>query len=635
MAENFKWYVLRAAKSSLKTAKSFEEEMARRRMHEDADLPVMEYYVPKFVEMAGVGDAQKPVDKPLCLNYLFVRSTPDKIRNLQKNCPEFSMVKGTGDDYAFVTDKEMRMFMVMVHAYKEKVPLCNPASVNLKMGDRVRVYSGAFQGVEGILVSRQGLDGGMVIMRVSNCLLVPTITIESRFLQVLSFAPENGHVYDKLDLYGKKIRNAMRSSLTEGGLTVKERICVEDFVRRFGCTEIPKAKIRARYDALLMMAHAMLGNDEQTTAYVYKCDDALKHLPDDSSKIAVMLALFVCTGYNKYATLVRSFVSQWGNGTLKGKKKELAGDLAYYEEHCAHIRQLSDFVPSEMSFQASRNVSTKPLEGCGGFVSFASGYINSIRKEGKIAAAERYMSVMNSFASYLDGGDVSFQNFTSDTVAAYQDWLKRKGLAENTVAFYLRNLSSLYSRAKERGLHVAESPFKKVKTSHVANSSSKAHNVLTMDDMSRLREMDLTAYSPSMSVARDLVLFSVYAHGMFPIDMLFLKRTDISDGMLTYTAHSTGKRKMIRWDSRLRDIASRYDNSSPYIFPYITSTDKAIASNQYSAALHAINLCVKNIGRMLGLPFTLTMTVAHHSWETIMQSIMEKMRNEVNGGMGK
>ena len=72
----------------------------------------------------------------------------------------------------------------------------------------------------------------------------------------------------------------------------------------------------------------------------------------------------------------------------------------------------------------------------------------------------------------------------------------------------------------------------------------------------------------------------------------------------------------------MQEIVGRYSsNAAPYLFPVITSSVPKEQWKQHCAALHNINRNLKTIGRLLSLPFPLTMTVAHHSWESMTRSM--------------
>ncbi len=186
---------------------------------------------------------------------------------------------------------------------------------------------------------------------------------------------------------------------------------------------------------------------------------------------------------------------------------------------------------------------------------------------------------------------------------------------------YVRNLSSLYNYASNRGLCPKESPFKDVKLRPQKKADPTERKVLTLDDFHRLRSLDLTPYAKSLSLARDIFLFSVYAHGMRSINILFLRRSDIADGRLTYSVHAHKgnlEKKSITWNKPMQEIVDRYASSSPYLFPCITASDNEMAISQYRVVLRSINRSLKKLGKLLNLPFPLHMNVASYSWKIVM-----------------
>ena len=626
------WYVLRSSKTNVLTSKLIEEEMASRQETKDVRHPVLEYYIPKFV-MATDSEGQATVEKPLCLNYVFLHSTLNETLDFRKACPILSILKDGRSDknensFAYITEDKMRMFMVMVHAYKDSVPLCNPESVRLNEGDTVRVASGDFKGVEGVLMTRTGVNGGTVILRVTNSLFVPTLKIDMKDLQILNFGKEDERYYGILRRKNAKIRNALRSSFSPDGATDEELSVVKEFVSQFGNTEIPKPNFRARYDALLMMAHTVLRNPEKAMEYIYKCDSALKTLADNQSKLSVVIALFACTGKRAYAELAHAYSDKWNVKDLKGKKKELMDDLAYYESHADKIHPMDDFKPSETPKTVVPINTNRLPKGRGGFITFANGYIREQKRNGKILPAERNAKVIKNFSKYLDGDDISFAKFTKETVEGYRDWLTAKGLADSSVYFYVRNLSCLYNYAGKRGLCTKEeSPFKEVKLRPMKKAEEVELKVITLDDLRRLYSLDLTSYDKALSLTRDIFLFSVYTHGMRPINILFLKCSDISDGRLTYTAHTIGRQEQtsIKWTRQMQEIADRYASTTPYLFPCVTSSNHETAISQYKIAIRSINHNLKKLGKLLDLSFSLSMNVASYSWKGIMESIMDEV----------
>ena len=113
----------------------------------------------------------------------------------------------------------------------------------------------------------------------------------------------------------------------------------------------------------------------------------------------------------------------------------------------------------------------------------------------------------------------------------------------NTVSFYMRILRATYNRAVDKGVIRQRFPFKHVYTG-VEKTVKRA---ISFKVIRQLKEMDLS-HSQSMEFARDMFMFSFYTRGMSFVDMAFLKKTDLNNGMLTYRRKKTGQLLSIRWE---------------------------------------------------------------------------------------
>ena len=69
-----------------------------------------------------------------------------------------------------------------------------------------------------------------------------------------------------------------------------------------------------------------------------------------------------------------------------------------------------------------------------------------------------------------------------------------------------------------------------------------------------------------------MFLFSLYTRGMKFVDIAYLKKSDVKDGMLTYISHASDNNPAvtINWDKAMQQIANRYSTDTEYMFPIIT-----------------------------------------------------------------
>ena len=235
--------------------------------------------------------------------------------------------------------------------------------------------------------------------------------------------------------------------------------------------------------------------------------------------------------------------------------------------------------------------------------------IVQLQKLGKTRTAETYQSALASFMRFREGKDVLISHIKDNLIVAYENSMKASGLSSNTTSFYMRILRAVYNRAVKQGITKQKYPFQYVYTG-VAKTRKRAVDISIVR---RLAEMDLDR-NPSAALARDMFLFSFYTRGMSFVDMAYLRKSDLSRGILTYRRRKTGQNLFIRWENCMDEIVSSYDNpSSFYLLPIITSSDTD-ERQQYINMSHKINHSLKSLGKKLGLPAPLTMYVARHTW---------------------
>jgi integrase len=120
-------------------------------------------------------------------------------------------------------------------------------------------------------------------------------------------------------------------------------------------------------------------------------------------------------------------------------------------------------------------------------------------------------------------------------------------------------------------------------------------------------------------LAKDIFMFSFYTRGMSFIDISYLQKKDLKNGILTYRRRKTGQILFIRWEPCMEDIVNKYFNpDSPYLLPIITAEGEN-GRKQYILKSHKINEALKRIGKKINLETPLTMYVARHSWASIAQ----------------
>ena len=247
---------------------------------------------------------------------------------------------------------------------------------------------------------------------------------------------------------------------------------------------------------------------------------------------------------------------------------------------------------------------------------FMQGIISQLKQLGRVRTSETYTATLNSFMKFCAGQDILLCEVDSDTMQLYEAWLKGNGACPNTVSFYMRILRAVYNRAVEKELAEQRHPFKHVYT----GIDKTVKRAVSLEAIKLIKELDLTL-NPHLAYARDMFLFSFYTRGMSFIDMAYLLKSDLKDGILTYRRRKTGQQLSVKWERCMEDIVAKYKDTynTDYLLPIITNP-LADGRKQYRNAIYRVNTALKEVARLAGLAVPLTMYCGRHSWASIAKS---------------
>lgn len=247
------------------------------------------------------------------------------------------------------------------------------------------------------------------------------------------------------------------------------------------------------------------------------------------------------------------------------------------------------------------------------FSGFMTGVISQLKRLGKVRTAETYTSTLNSFMRFRNDDEVLPDEINSDMMMEYEAFLKSNGVTMNTISFYMRILRAVYNRAVENRLTKQSNPFRHVYT----GIDKTVKRAITLEAVRRIKELDLR--NPNLDFARDMFLFSFYMRGMSFVDMAYLKRTNLRNGILSYRRCKTGRQMFVKWEMCMQEILDKYQtNKTDYLLPIIRMQGRE--RTQYRNMQRFVNNHLKKISTMAGLQMNLTMYVSRHSWASIARS---------------
>ncbi len=295
---------------------------------------------------------------------------------------------------------------------------------------------------------------------------------------------------------------------------------------------------------------------------------------------------------------------------LQSIKERIEWDIKRLESIISHlenkrIRYSADDIISTFQNQANEQ----------SLFHFTRGIIAQLKQMGKHRTSETYRATLKSFMQFREDKDLLLDEINSDMMLMYEAYLRNKGITKNSSSFYMRILRAVYNRAVEKELTQQRFPFKHVYT----GIDKTVKRAIPLKAIKQIKNLDLSL-NQSADFARDMFLFSFYTRGMSFIDMAYLKKKDLANGILTYRRRKTGQQLFIKWEKCMQEIVDKYDRdcNCPYLWPILKYPYEN--RSQYKNALFRINKHLKEIAKLVDIAMPLTMYVARHSWASIAKS---------------
>ena len=170
------WYVLRV---------TYQREIAASKVLKKLQI---EHYVPtvrtRIRNEKGVAIGWKT--EPLVHNYIFIRDTYENIKKLKQGKLDYLRFIMGKDDTGllsvpqYVPDKQMADFIRVVRTMGSK-PV--DPDIDLKKGDRVRVLTGPFEGVEGVFVRMPNRHEKRVVIKIEGIAAVATMAMKAEDIE--------------------------------------------------------------------------------------------------------------------------------------------------------------------------------------------------------------------------------------------------------------------------------------------------------------------------------------------------------------------------------------------------------------------------------------------------------------------
>lgn len=232
----------------------------------------------------------------------------------------------------------------------------------------------------------------------------------------------------------------------------------------------------------------------------------------------------------------------------------------------------------------------------------------------RLGTAHTYGNAYRRFKAFREDMDLTFDELSPDMIECYEAWLIDRRLKQNSIRCYLRTLNTLLCKAAAEGLLNNTNLFSHVRLSYVKTTK----RAISEKELKVIANLELPEGS-TMALARDIFMFSFYMRGMPFVDIAYLRKTDLRNGMWTYCRRKTNQCLMVEWEMAQQKILDHYahqtENGS-FLLPIIKKED-GTEYKQYQRMQININRALKKIGEMAELKMPLTTYVARHTWASV------------------
>lgn len=218
----------------------------------------LEVFAPTFVKLVSEEGHVKKSEKPLLYHYIFIRGNEESIKKFALSNTGFSFVldRAGSSRYLHVSDEALEQFRIIAGYHAGKLPCYPLEGIDLQEGDKVQIVSGPCVGLTGVYMSRKGGKSGNILIAIDSGLAAVVYDVKAEYVRVLEFARDSKRVYDQLDAFASRLREA-------AGGEVDPLVMVSaagSFTTRLGIVKLHNPKLEAKLQILLFAAYNILSD---------------------------------------------------------------------------------------------------------------------------------------------------------------------------------------------------------------------------------------------------------------------------------------------------------------------------------------------------------------------------------------
>lgn len=232
--------------------------------------------------------------------------------------------------------------------------------------------------------------------------------------------------------------------------------------------------------------------------------------------------------------------------------------------------------------------------------------------------AEGYRSSIRAFQKFVGTDSIDINDINYNLLLRFKTWLEgQHGKGCRAASYYLTCVQHIHTKAREEfnddDVGIIRIPRQPFKSGLIPPQPVTEHRVLSLDQIRAV--VNCTPETVRGKLAKDVFLLSFALVGMNTIDLYYLKKCDLKDGLLSYNRHKT--------DSVRPDKAFMVLRVEEEALALITAhrgrkwlLDFADRYADHKNFNSNVNKGLKEVGELIGVP-GLNTYYARHTWATL------------------
>ena len=341
-----RWYVLTlptaagGRRDRISPSRGLDAELSRRERRGET---LFEYFAPSYVEVRKVDGKLVNTRRPLLFNYVFIRSSGEEIFRMKQTLPLYNFLprvsSGGTPHFPYLSDSEMGNLRWVAESYSNELPVYVPDSGRLLKGDRVRITSGYFAGMEAEVVIQPGGGHKDVMARILDCMWVPLFEVRAGEYELIELNTGGKHVYTHLD--NDRLSEGLHGALGRyhsSGSVVEEDACLaREVLRGYASLRGETDVIRCKLYSLLLPAYKLLGEEDEFDRLRSTMRSMLPVIKAPQSRALLLVTLYGCTDSSLYQRMAHELVDPWmEEASPKKSKSVLIRRLRDYDRWLGH-----------------------------------------------------------------------------------------------------------------------------------------------------------------------------------------------------------------------------------------------------------------------------------------------------------